>query len=537
MKPQIVNIINFIRGVEPRVPGLDLLEPVVNQIRLLKEYKMPGTFLIQYDAMIQNKFSDLLKREYDGTYEIGAWLEIVQPLVEKSGLKWRGRPGFPWDWHADTGFSIGYTPEEREKLVDVFMEDFKLIFGQYPQSVGSWLIDAHTLAYLADKYGIVASCNCRDQWGTDGYTLWGGYYNQAYYPSSRNVFAPAQSHENQINVPVFRMLGSDPIYQYDAGLKTGDGLNPSSFQPVITLEPSYSEDGGGGGVPEWVQWYFGENFNGTCLSFGYTQVGQENSFGWEAMAEGLTYQIKYVSELAAAGKLRVEMLKDSGKWFRSQYKFTPSSAIAAQKDWQNRRHKSFWYYNCFYRVNFFWEADRFWIRDIHRFDEAYPERYLDKKCSEENFIYDNLPVMDGNRWSGGDTRAGICPVVILPDNSTIPLKVGEPVVQELGDDGLKITCPVENAGRLEISCRIDAISVRGYLAKTVFDWGMQMSWNSEDCIPITAVEEKAISYLYNGFSYNLYAKAGYFNKNSENGKILLKPDKSEDSFICLGFEK
>lgn len=29
--------------------------------------------------------------------------------------------------------------EEREKLVDVYMEDFKQIFGFYPKSVGSWL--------------------------------------------------------------------------------------------------------------------------------------------------------------------------------------------------------------------------------------------------------------------------------------------------------------------------------------------------------------------------------------------------------------
>ena len=35
---------------------------------------------------------------------------------------WRGR--FPWDWHADVGFATGYTPEEREKLVDVYMNDF-----------------------------------------------------------------------------------------------------------------------------------------------------------------------------------------------------------------------------------------------------------------------------------------------------------------------------------------------------------------------------------------------------------------------------
>ena len=84
----------------------------------------------------------LLKSLPVDSFEIGAWWEIPQPLVEKAGMKWRGR--YPWDWHADVGFSTGYTPEEREKLTDVYMSDFKKIFGYYPKSVGSWFIDAHT---------------------------------------------------------------------------------------------------------------------------------------------------------------------------------------------------------------------------------------------------------------------------------------------------------------------------------------------------------------------------------------------------------
>lgn len=176
--------------------------------------------------------------------EIGAWFEVVQPQAEEAGIPWRGR--YPWDWHGHVGFSVGYTPTEREALADVFMENFKAIFGQYPRTVGSWYIDAHLLGYLSDRYGIVASCNCKDQWGTDGYTLWGGYQGAAYYPSRKNAFTPAQTTEAQIPVPVFRMLGSDPIYQYEA--QCGE-----NGQPVITLEPVCKI---GGGDPNWVRWFF-----------------------------------------------------------------------------------------------------------------------------------------------------------------------------------------------------------------------------------------------------------------------------------------
>lgn len=107
----------------------------------------------------------------------------------------------PWDWHADVGFATGYTPEERRKLVDVYMEKFKEVFGKYPTAIGSWFIDAYTLGYMYDKYGIVASCNCKDQIGTDGYTLWGGYWNQAYYPSRVNAYMPAQTREDRSPSP------------------------------------------------------------------------------------------------------------------------------------------------------------------------------------------------------------------------------------------------------------------------------------------------------------------------------------------------
>ncbi|MDD4192192.1 MAG: hypothetical protein PHI28_12730, partial [Mangrovibacterium sp.] len=194
---------------------------------------------------------------------------------ENAGMNWRGR--YPWDWHADVGFSTGYTPQEREKLVDVYMNDFKKIYGAYPKSVGSWFIDAHTLNYMYQKYGIIASCNCKDQIGTDGYTLWGGYWNQAYYPSLKNAYMPAQHEENQIPVPIFRMLGSDPIRQFDAGLG-------SNKQGVISLEPVYK---GGGGDDAWVNWYFRQFVGGEPMAFAYVQTGQENSFTWMSWRKGL----------------------------------------------------------------------------------------------------------------------------------------------------------------------------------------------------------------------------------------------------------
>ena len=100
---------------------------------LLKQYHLKGTFLLQYDALMDSRYQNLLRSLPKDEFEIGAWWEIPQPLVEHAGLQWRGK--YPWDWRANIGFSTGYTPAERIKLIDTYMADFKKIFGYYPEFV------------------------------------------------------------------------------------------------------------------------------------------------------------------------------------------------------------------------------------------------------------------------------------------------------------------------------------------------------------------------------------------------------------------
>ncbi|MGN1346174.1 MAG: hypothetical protein ACI4V1_05275 [Eubacteriales bacterium] len=398
-KRQIVNIVNFIRAVEPRLT-VDLIKPVTEQIRLMKEHHLRGTFLFQYDALILPEYTDLFSSLDPNQFELGVWFETVQPQVEKAGLTWHGR--FPWDWHAHCGFSVGYTKEEREKLVDVLYEEFKKVFGYYPRVFGSWFFDSHTIRYISDQYGLDAICNCKEQYGTDGYTLWGGYYGQAYYPSRTNVFMPAQSEQEQIPAPLFRMLGSDPVYQYDFGMNPENGAQ--KVQGVITLEPVYN--GGGGGVPAWVDWFLRENYNGDCLTFGYAQAGQENSFGWEAMKDGLTYQFAQFEKLQNDGKLIVEPLGDTGRWFKQTYKTTPASAITAHTAFNDPERDSVWYSSKYYRVNLYGDHGTMRIRDLHVFSEKFPDPYENTVCTGNEAVYETLPLVDGNRHSGNGVTAG-----------------------------------------------------------------------------------------------------------------------------------
>lgn len=137
--PRIINIVNFIRQTDYRLENSDALmfETVEKQIDLVNQYNFPATFLFQYDALINPEYQKLMKTKLNPTCELGAWWEITQPHVEAAGLKWRGEHS--WVSTANIAFTPGYTLEEREKLVDVYMAKFKEIYGKYPKSVGSWL--------------------------------------------------------------------------------------------------------------------------------------------------------------------------------------------------------------------------------------------------------------------------------------------------------------------------------------------------------------------------------------------------------------
>lgn len=510
-KPNIVNIVNFIRLLEPRDANITqevLYETVVNQVKLMDAYNLKGTFLLQYDALMDARYQRLLGGLPADRYEIGAWWEIPQPLVEKAGLKWRGR--YPWDWHADVGFATGYTPEEREKLVDVYMADFKAIFGDYPKSVASWFIDAHTLNYMYEKYHIVASANCKDQYGTDGYTLWGGYWNQAYYPSKINSYMPAQTAENQTPVPIFRMLGSDPVRQYD----TGVGHNR---QGVITLEPVYSF---GGGDKEWVDWFFRELTEGESMEFAYTQAGQENSFTWDAMAHGLEIQFPLIAQLRDEGKLDVQTLGESGAWFRQNYEVTPATSMVVSDDLGDSKLKTVWFNSRFYRTNLLWEEDgTLRIRDIHLFHEDFPSIYTTGVTTTNECHFYTLPVVDGYLWSTNDALAGMR-LKAMDDGNEILLKGGTPMIRNPKKGTLEITWPLTNVqGALVITLSDDAMDMK-LRGNNDLQWFFELEVPKVDVLPFAEIGEDVLTGIFDGYRYTLPASRGGFAKVVDRGGIL-----------------
>lgn len=439
----IVTIMNFIRGCEPRNPNLDLTAAPIHQNELHKKYGFPNTFLLQYDAIIKPEFADFFKKEKDDNMELGVWIEIVRPLVEKVGIEWRGRPGYDWDWYVNPGFLEAYTQSQREALIDELMDKFKEVFGYYPKTAASWLIDSHSLEYMSKKYNISFFGICREQLAVDAYTLWGGPYNQPYYPSKNNMLCPAQSDETKIDTPLFRLLGIEPI----RGYWEKRYADSPECGGCATMEPYWKY----GQQKDYMEWFFKTYFENENMGIAYTQIGQENSFGWPGMKDGIELQYELLDKYAKEGKITLMKMSEAGEYVKKTYPDTPAAAITASTDAAaDDYYRSVWFSNKYYRANIFTNRGKLLFRDIQKFDDSICERYLEEPCLENDAVYDNLPIADERRWAKSADEP--CSGVFFDGKYTFESSVRD-------GDNLNVVFAEDNGGKVKITFAEKSIKI------------------------------------------------------------------------------
>lgn len=507
-KTVIVNIYNFIRKAheEPSRFIQDDFDTIQKQIQVVRQYGLPATYALKYDALTDERYQKLLLENADPQDEISAWWEITGDLCEKAGVRFRGKVSEEFDERVNSAYSIGYEPEERKRLVDAYMDTFHSVFGRYPRSIGSWVLDTVTLEYAAQKYGITAGATCRDQIGTDGFTLWGGYPNGVYYPSRRNENIPAQSAENQLSVPVFRLLGPDPIYNFEQNLR------PDLYGMVFTLEPAWLT----GRDMNWVTWMFDNLTEEDALGIGYAQVGQENNFLWENIGPGYIPQLDYLARLAKEGRIRVETMADSGAWFRRKYRRTPPMTWQASRDWDEKHNLcAQWYASPCYRIGFLGEAGHLRVRDCFLYRDEYPSRYLDHAMSNAKSTFDALPLLYPQLWmQPGQPR----PFIRLVDETG-----SEPTGR------IRFYAPSETEARAELTAPDGALLARFRMLPDhlILDGPYSLVF---DRLPVFHKAEGArIEMEHEGFAYHMTVQTGSLVKAGAEG-VRVDPVEGQ---LCL----
>ncbi len=421
----IFNVMNFVRACDERDPNYKttLFNVTERELDLVNEFDIDNTFLLQYDALTDERYVKLFKEKATDKTELGLWLEIVEPLTTACGLPYRSENGWKWDWHIIPGLPMGYIPEEREMLLKEAMRKFKEIFGYYPKTVGGWLIDTFSINFLSENYDIDAFCICRDQVNTDAYTLIGGYFNGGYYPSKRNMFTPAQTKEYQGKTPIFRLLGPCPVNNYDCEKFLPE--NMKGFGNVYSLEPVWRM----GADEGCVDWFFKTYFENESLGFSAIQLGQENSFTSPDFIPALRIQLEKALQYVKSGKAEFKKYSDTGKLYKKLYGETPATAVCAADNWNEADTQSVYYSSENYVVNIFRNGKTIFIRALYIYNDEIKDYYLDLSCTRFDAVYENLPIVDTVNWQEGNKEN----IGMVLDNKAEPF-----VAKKRGDGELLI---------------------------------------------------------------------------------------------------
>lgn len=489
----------FLRTADPRYKNLDCTIYFTEQIKLRNKYNLPFNCLLTYDTLVNDKMMNLVKENKNELTECGIWFELCGELVRKAGIPWRGKE--EWEWFVNPGFLMAYTKEEKKKIIDIVMEKYFSLFDEYPKIVAAWLLDSWSMEYITEKYAPDAFAICREQWGMDAYTLWGGPYYGGYYPSKNNALVPAQNEEEQINTPVFRMYTNDQIYCYYEHEKAK--YNKINYH-LFTQEPFWMC----GQNPEWVKWHYDNLFNNNSSGFAYTQLGQENGFVWnEKLGAALKQQYEFAFSERQSYGFEYTTFGEMGRNFKKEHKITPITCVYALSDWADNGNKSVWFNSKYYRINIFSDDKNVWIRDIQKYDETQKDPYLDSPCLNKGGVYDALPIMDGVRFTDDNVKAGI----YFGEGSICSVdKEDEHTAVKIIADGKKIKLLLkEEFIEIESDMAISADFVY-----------------KDNCAFINKISDKVIDYKHvGGKEYKLMFTEGYIKENkifSENNKIVMK---------------
>ena len=493
-----VNIVNFIREIEPRF-AMNMMLPIREQMQLITQHGLPATWLLQFDALVSGPFSEFLRRNMAQNHEVGFWFEMNERHCHAAGVEWRGRPNYEWDHHPPVAFTIGYTQAERVKLADAAMREFKVIWGKYPASVASWNLDAFTLEHLSQNYPVDAYAVCRDQIATDGFTIWGAPI-AGYYPSKTNCWSPALTRENQISTPIFRMLGQDPVYYYNKewSLPTDQRLGePDTMEPVWTS----------GRSPLFVREFLEMIAQSPTLKFGYAQIGQENTFPWPQQAQAYPMQMDALAQLRAQNKVHIETMGDSGRRFKRAFDLTPAQAQVQLRDPfgnTDPAQQSIWYQSRFYRANLHILGDLPFLRDIMVYSDANPQPFL-RSATRDSDVEQRMPaILDGYHWSKTPTSPTGAGAFWSVAGGRLQL-AGEPQIRE-ADSVLLVDLPV--IGNRVLSVRFDERQISCALTPNAgVPFALEFKWDAGKAA-LTGVEAQRVNYRWQGFDYSAQIAAG-----------------------------
>lgn len=324
------------------------------QQRSAHDEGLKTTIQITYASLFSDEIVALAKQHHD---EYG----------DEIGLSLLGLPckQFREKYHTED-FCIWMFDEQRKReIVDDVFGLFHEKFGFYPESTGSYFLDAYTINYIKSRYPsvkcAVAACweegpkayhTCNNSWYT---FLDGGPWNP-WIPSKVNSHCPAESAEDDSGIVAIPHLSRDLIACFD-----GNGSNFGTHPQNVLRGMIYYKDNDTVEYPYLYnlidQYRHLARYNdGFCYNMVFVGPGWLNRKGrWESPYETLVKSyvncMHYYGELKRSGELIDMTMSELADYYRACHPDYKRPECALWKDILYGSDKQyFWYADPYMRT-------------------------------------------------------------------------------------------------------------------------------------------------------------------------------------------
>ena len=330
-----------------------------------------GIFLFQQEAAHKNGLKTTIHITYASLFNDDI-IEICKEHHEQYGdeiaLSLLGLPCQEFkDKYKTEDFCIWmFSKEDKERIVDDVFSLFYKKFGFYPESTGSYFLDAYTINYIKKKYPsvkcAVATCweegskayhTCNNSW----YTFMDGGPWNPWIPSKINSHCPASSKEDDSGIVAIPHLSRDLLACFD-----GNGSNFGTHPQNVIRGMIYYKDKEG----KWQYPYFynlvdqyrhlGKYNNGYSYNMMFVGPGWLNKKGrWEApyelLAQSYEDAMQYYGELKKKGELIDLTMSEFADYYRKKHPDYNEPECALWKDILYGSNKQyFWYADPYMRT-------------------------------------------------------------------------------------------------------------------------------------------------------------------------------------------
>lgn len=255
-----------------------------------------------------------------------------------------------------------FSMEDKKTIVDDVFEKFHERFGFYPESTGSYYMDAELTNYIKEKYPSVkcaiATCweegpkayhTCNNSW----YTLFDGGPWAPWIPSKQNTHAPAADAAEDSGIVAIPHLSRDLLACYD-GNGSNFGTHPQNvlrgmiydsktweFPYLYNLIDQYRDQ---------------EKYNnGYAYNMMFVGPGWMNKMGrWEAPYELLLKSYsdgcKYYGDLKKEGKLIDMTMSEFADYYREKKTYTEPECALWRDILYGSDKQLFWYADPYMRA-------------------------------------------------------------------------------------------------------------------------------------------------------------------------------------------